>query len=116
MYMVTAEEMRGLDRYTIDTLGIPALTLMENAGRAVADEVLKLCAERSGKSNSGGFSVGTADLTRGIDRAEVLGSQWTEEVTHTGPGIYRDMAVLYGQRRGVKDDMAYGNENTGISS
>ncbi|WP_029514735.1 NAD(P)H-hydrate epimerase, partial [Paenibacillus polymyxa] len=42
MYMVTAEEMRELDRYTIDKLGIPALTLMENAGRAVADEVLKL--------------------------------------------------------------------------
>ncbi|MCP3808425.1 NAD(P)H-hydrate dehydratase [Paenibacillus sp. Lou8.1] len=65
MYMVTAEEMRELDRYTIDKLGIPALTLMENAGRAVADEVLKLCAERSGKSNGGGFPV---------------------EVTHTGPG------------------------------
>lgn len=42
MYMVTAEEMRELDRYTIDKLGIPVLTLMENAGRAVADEVLKL--------------------------------------------------------------------------
>lgn len=115
MYMVTAEEMRQLDRYTIDRLGIPALTLMENAGRAVADEVLKLCAERSGKSN-GGFSVGIADLARGIERAEVLGSQWAEEVTHTGPGIYLDMAVLYGQSRGVKDDMTYGNENTGISS
>ncbi|MGG4185506.1 NAD(P)H-hydrate dehydratase [Paenibacillus jamilae] len=86
MYMVTAEEMRELDRYTIDKLGIPALTLMENAGRAVADEVLKLCAERSGKSNGGGFSVGTADLTRGNDRVEVLGAQWTEGVTHTGPG------------------------------
>lgn len=42
MYIVTAEEMRQLDRFTIDKLGIPALTLMENAGRAVADEVLKL--------------------------------------------------------------------------
>ncbi|QDY85294.1 NAD(P)H-hydrate dehydratase [Paenibacillus polymyxa] len=50
MYMVTAEQMRQLDRYTIDKLGIPALTLMENAGRAVADEVLKLCAERDRKS------------------------------------------------------------------
>ncbi|MMZ49457.1 Bifunctional NAD(P)H-hydrate repair enzyme Nnr [compost metagenome] len=62
MYMVTAEQMRQLDRYTIDKLGIPALTLMENAGRAVADEVLKLCAERRGKS--GGIN----------------------EVTHTGAG------------------------------
>ncbi|AZH27789.1 NAD(P)H-hydrate dehydratase [Paenibacillus sp. M-152] len=62
MYMVTAEQMRQLDRYTIDKLGIPTLTLMENAGRAVADEVLKLCAERRGKS--GGIN----------------------EVTHTGAG------------------------------
>ncbi|MGG1940018.1 NAD(P)H-hydrate dehydratase [Paenibacillus polymyxa] len=62
MYMVTAEQMRQLDRYTIDKLGIPALILMENAGRAVADEVLKLCAERRGTSD-------------GIN-----------EVTHTGPG------------------------------
>ncbi|MGG4218985.1 NAD(P)H-hydrate dehydratase [Paenibacillus jamilae] len=61
MYMVTAEQMRQLDRYTIDKLGIPTLTLMENAGRAVADEVLKLCAERRGTSDG------------------------VHEVTHTGP-------------------------------
>ncbi|KZE63192.1 bifunctional ADP-dependent (S)-NAD(P)H-hydrate dehydratase/NAD(P)H-hydrate epimerase [Paenibacillus jamilae] len=62
MYMVTAEQMRQLDRYTIDKLGIPALTLMENAGRAVADEVLKLYAEGDRKS--------------GV----------IKKVTHTGPG------------------------------
>ncbi|AUS24701.1 NAD(P)H-hydrate dehydratase [Paenibacillus polymyxa] len=62
MYMVTAEQMRQLDRYTIDKLGIPALILMENAGRAIADEVLKLCAER--RETSDGINV----------------------VTHTGPG------------------------------
>jgi NAD(P)H-hydrate epimerase len=39
--LVNAEEMRELDRYTIETLGIPADTLMENAGRAVADELLR---------------------------------------------------------------------------
>lgn len=42
MYLVTAEEMRKIDRYAIDTIGIPAMALMENAGRTVADEVEKL--------------------------------------------------------------------------
>src|SRR4051812_38476037 len=34
--VVTAAEMRALDRATIEEIGIPALTLMETAGRAVA--------------------------------------------------------------------------------
>ncbi|GIQ71029.1 NAD(P)H-hydrate dehydratase [Xylanibacillus composti] len=43
MYLVTAEQMRQIDRYTIDTIGIPAAVLMENAGRATAEEVLRIC-------------------------------------------------------------------------
>lgn len=37
MYLVTAREMREIDRKAVD-LGIPALVLMENAGKAVASE------------------------------------------------------------------------------
>ena len=33
MYLVTADEMRRMDRETIDTFGIPGRVLMENAGR-----------------------------------------------------------------------------------
>ena len=39
--LVTAAEMRALDRHTIDVLGVPALALMETAGRAVAAEAEK---------------------------------------------------------------------------
>jgi len=39
--LVTAQEMRELDRHAIETLGVPAGTLMENAGRAVAEELLR---------------------------------------------------------------------------
>lgn len=46
MYVVTAEEMRRIDRHTIDSIGIPAMVLMENAGRAIAEEVLASIAER----------------------------------------------------------------------
>lgn len=62
MYLVTAEEMRGLDSFTIEKMGIPGLVLMENAGRGVlcvlsrcfpqwrAQKIAVLC----GKGNNGG--------------------------------------------------------------
>ncbi|MBT2282383.1 hypothetical protein J7E78_02290 [Paenibacillus polymyxa] len=45
MFIVTAEQMRAVDEHTIHQLGIPAASLMENAGRAIAEEVIKLCRE-----------------------------------------------------------------------
>lgn len=47
MYVVTSEQMRALDNHTIHRIGIPAVALMENAGKAIAEEVLKLCQERA---------------------------------------------------------------------
>lgn len=49
MFIVNSEEMRALDRQAIEELGIPAVALMENAGKAVAEEVLALCRRRAGK-------------------------------------------------------------------
>ncbi|MEN8181790.1 MAG: NAD(P)H-hydrate dehydratase [Myxococcota bacterium] len=40
--LVDAATMRGLDRHTIETLGVPGELLMESAGRAVVDAVLAL--------------------------------------------------------------------------
>lgn len=37
MKAVTAQQMRDLDQYAIDTVGIPGLVLMENAGRGAFD-------------------------------------------------------------------------------
>src|SRR3954451_4174115 len=37
MKIVTAEEMRAIDRATTEKYGVPSLTLMENAGTAVAE-------------------------------------------------------------------------------
>jgi NAD(P)H-hydrate epimerase len=59
MKIVTAEEMRAIDRATTEKYGIPSLTLMENAGAAVAEFALKhfdfesVCAV-CGKGNNGG--------------------------------------------------------------
>ena len=60
MKIVTAEEMRTIDRVSSERFGVPSLTLMENAGAAVADYVLAHHAQaRSivvfcGKGNNGG--------------------------------------------------------------
>src|ERR1700690_1024853 len=60
MRIVSAEEMRAIDRATSGKFGVPSLTLMENAGSAVARFVLGDYpkAERigvvCGKGNNGG--------------------------------------------------------------
>ena len=40
--VLSAEEMRRLDRRAIETLGIPGATLMENAGRGATREIVRL--------------------------------------------------------------------------
>jgi hydroxyethylthiazole kinase-like uncharacterized protein yjeF len=60
MKIVNAAEMREIDRATSERFGVPSITLMENAGSAVARFVLSDCpqAERvgviCGKGNNGG--------------------------------------------------------------
>ena len=60
MKIVSAAKMREIDRVTSDRFGVPSLTLMENAGAAVARFVVSDCprAERvsvvCGKGNNGG--------------------------------------------------------------
>ncbi|MCF6093762.1 NAD(P)H-hydrate dehydratase [Microaerobacter geothermalis] len=60
MLLVTAQQMREMDRFTIEKVGIPAEILMENAGVAVANEVEKNLNHRgtilvlSGHGNNGG--------------------------------------------------------------
>jgi hydroxyethylthiazole kinase-like uncharacterized protein yjeF len=60
MKIVTAAEMREIDRVSSERFGVPSLTLMENAGTAVADFVVshypdaKRIAVICGKGNNGG--------------------------------------------------------------
>lgn len=58
MHLVTAEQMRRLDSETIERLGIPAIALMENAGRAIAEEIIALCRERGGGGQCPDFRAG----------------------------------------------------------
>ena len=50
MHSLSREEVRGIDRYAIDVIGIPGATLMENAGRNVTDAVEELLGDLSGRT------------------------------------------------------------------
>jgi hydroxyethylthiazole kinase-like uncharacterized protein yjeF len=60
MKIVTAAEMRAIDRATSERFGVPSFTLMENAGSAVAEHVLTQYSAAQkitifcGKGNNGG--------------------------------------------------------------
>ena len=41
MLIVTAEQMREMDRLTIQEYGVPSLTLMERAGAGIAKAILE---------------------------------------------------------------------------
>lgn len=78
-YLVTADEMRRLDQYTIEEVGIPAAVLMERAALAVADRVRDYCAVHpdagrtalvmAGMGNNGGDGLALARILteRGMD-------------------------------------------------
>ncbi len=62
MHLVTAEEMREMDRQTIESFGLPGRVLMENAGRGAARILMRTFPELSsgrgaviaGRGNNGG--------------------------------------------------------------
>jgi len=78
MKIVTAEEMRVIDRATTEKYGVPSLTLMENAGTAVAEFAQKhfdfnsVCAV-CGKGNNGGDGfVAARKLHEGGNKVSVI--------------------------------------------
>ena len=85
--VVTAEEMREMDRYTIKEVGLPGVVLMENAGAETAMVILDLLEDIEnplvhvfcGKGNNGGdgFVIARHLSNNGIDVA--LFNQVTEK-------------------------------------
>ncbi len=82
MKVVSADEMREIDRRAIEEYGVPGVVLMENAGRAAADAIETVCLEErvdrvlvvAGKGNNGGdgFVVARHLVNRGIDATILL--------------------------------------------
>ncbi len=97
MKIVTAEEMRSIDRVTSERFGVPSLTLMESAGAAIADYVLSHYAAAKrivvfcGKGNNGGDGFVAAR------RLHDAGKQ-VQVILLADPAELRgDAAVMFGQ-------------------
>ncbi|MFW6080667.1 MAG: NAD(P)H-hydrate dehydratase [Desulfosalsimonas sp.] len=77
MYILTADEMREMDRRTIENFGLPGRLLMENAGRGAARSVFRVwpdvytksVAVIAGKGNNGGdgFVIARYLYQHGVD-------------------------------------------------
>jgi len=73
-YILTSEEMREADQYTIERLATPSLYLMEKAGQALADEAERLsprgkivCVCGGGNNGGDGFVCARILFKRGRD-------------------------------------------------
>src|SRR5436853_1372480 len=100
MKIVTATEMREIDRITSERFGVPSLTLMENAGTAVADFVLAEyhSAERigvvCGKGNNGGDGFVAARKLRDAGREiRILLLADPSELRGDAAQMFRKLAV-----------------------
>ncbi len=86
-YILTNAQMREADRFTIQSLGTPSLTLMERAGEALAAEAEKMCPEGEivfvcGGGNNGGDGFVAARLLLKKGReifAVCVADRFTEE-------------------------------------
>lgn len=67
--LVTAKEMKAIDRDSIDQVGIPSVVLMERAALAVTDRVIRYLKEKgcfSGKMGASGNSHGRVLVLAGV--------------------------------------------------
>ncbi len=86
--VATRDEIRALDRHAIETLGVPGIVLMENAGRQIAEQAREMIREAgeqvvvlAGKGNNGGDGFVVArHLTLDGVRARVFLLGRTEDV------------------------------------
>ncbi|MBP3576483.1 MAG: NAD(P)H-hydrate epimerase, partial [Lachnospiraceae bacterium] len=67
-YALGSGQMKAIDRYTIETVGIPSMVLMEKAAMAVVRHTKELCSEKDtilavcGYGNNGGDGIAAARI------------------------------------------------------
>jgi ADP-dependent NAD(P)H-hydrate dehydratase / NAD(P)H-hydrate epimerase len=100
MKIVSAEEMRAIDRATSERFGVPSLTLMENAGAAVADYALAHYASAArivvfcGKGNNGGDGfVAARRLRERGKNVDVILLARSEDLRGDAAAMYSELPI-----------------------
>src|SRR5262249_2381586 len=101
MKIVTAEEMRAIDHATTEEHGVPSLTLMENAGSAVAEFAQKHFDFRTvcvvcGKGNNGGdgFVAARKLLEAGKQVAVIVLAKSAKELRGDAAAVFKDLSAV----------------------
>jgi hydroxyethylthiazole kinase-like uncharacterized protein yjeF len=121
MKLVTSEMMRSLDKKTVETFGIKSIVLMENAGRSVAQAVIKEFDQQAkkgvvvfcGKGNNGGdgFVAARHLLNKGYN-VDVVFFGKKEELTEDALTNYTALSRITDVIHELKDISEF--EKTGI--
>lgn len=98
-YLVTQDEMRAYDIYTIEHIGIPALVLMERAALAVAERVKSILQDRKGKvlcvcgsGNNGGDGLALTRLL--LDEGIAVQAVYLGEEGRAGREVRTQLSIL----------------------
>lgn len=113
-YIVTSEEMKKYDRFTIEEIGIPGMVLMERAALAVSEQISRILSDAkpedtrvlimAGMGNNGGDGLALARLLseKGysvtvwcVGKEEKASAQWRQQ---------REILRKYPVATGTKDD------------
>ena len=95
--VVSVKQIQEIDRIAIEEFGIPSLGLMENAGRAVADEVLKYLSKKKRKTVAIFCGLGNNAGDGFVSARHLLNSGITPKVFFIGQEhqLKTDAAVNY---------------------
>ena len=123
MKVLTADQMKTLDRRTIHEIGIPGIFLMENAGRGATEAILrrfpnllrKRVAVIAGKGNNGGdaFVIARHLINRGVkvnifllaEKKAIKGDAKTNLDILTKAGIQVKGLATLGEFEAIRDDL-----------
>jgi NAD(P)H-hydrate epimerase len=123
MKIVTASEMREIDRVTSERFGVPPLTLMENAGSAVAEFALSAYPDAKsfgvmcGKGNNGGDGFVVARKLRDAGKAvRVLLLAEPSELRGDAAVNFRSVQISHPPQRTGKGGATPGSKKSSITA
>ncbi len=95
MKILTAQQMRKIDRLAVELCGIPSSTLMETAGARVVDEIVKRYGSVQGKS----FAVYCGKGNNGGDGAVIARLLWLRLATKVSLYLFGRLDETSGEAR-----------------